>query len=186
MGYPKFERLRAGRSGLLALACTALAVMARPVAAEPSETSAAALLDRIQIEDLLIDYYQPLGAAGSDMAQFYIDDGVLDLNGQVFHGKAEIQQIYQRATGAMDPKLKGKVHLLMSNPKIVVDGDTATADLIWTGYASETVTLPPYLVEQGREHDDLVKQAGRWLLKKRAVISDAGLHVIPEKTDPAR
>ncbi len=138
-------------------------------------TTQATLLDRIQIEDLLIDYFQPLGSAGHDMTGFYTGDGVLDLNGRVYQGKRGIEQAYREAASAMGPGFKGKFHILMSNPKIVVNGETATADLIWTGIASETVKSPPHLVEQGREHDDLVKQAGRWLLRKRMITSDGGL-----------
>ena len=65
--------------------------------------------------------------------------------------------------------------MLMSNPRIVVHGRAAAADLIWTGVASETVKSQPHLVEQGREHDELVKQGGRWLLKSRIITSDGGI-----------
>lgn len=35
-----------------------------------------------------------------------------------------------------------------------------SADMLWTGVNSEKVTAPPQFVEQGREHDDLVKRGG--------------------------
>ena len=82
----------------------------------------------------------------------------------------------------MGPGFKGKFHMLMNNPRIVVNGERATADLIWTGVASETVTSQPHLVEQGREHDELVKLAGHWLLKKRVITSDGGLPDFYAKT----
>ena len=155
-------------------ACSALALT--PAHAQPSITTQVTLLDRIQIEDLLIAYYQPLGpGSGADMAQFYTEDGVLDLNNRVYQGKPGIRQAYKDAATAAGPSFKGKFHMLMSNPQIAVHGDAATADLIWTGIASETVKAAPHLVEQGREHDELVKQDGRWLLKTRIITSDGGI-----------
>jgi len=161
----------------LALVCAALSTFALSHRAlgQVSVTTEATLLDRIQIEDLLIAYYQPLGSGGADMTAFYPEDGVLDLNGRVYQGKAGVRQAYRDAAAAMGPSFKGKFHMLMNNPKIVVNGENATADLIWTGVASETATSQPHLVEQGREHDELVKLAGHWLLKKRVITSDGGL-----------
>ena len=172
------------KTGITALVCTALLACAlpHPALGQANITTQATLLDRIQIEDLLIAYYQPLGSAGEDMTAFYTEDGVLDLNGRVYLGKAGVRQAYKDAAAAMGPGFKGKFHMLMNNPRIVVNGDSATADLIWTGVASETVTSPPHLVEQGREHDELVKLAGRWLLKKRVITSDGGLPDFYAKT----
>ena len=65
--------------------------------------------------------------------------------------------------------------MLMTNPKIVVHGQTATADLIWTGIDSNTVKSAPHFVEQGREHDELVKQGDDWLIVKRLITSDGGI-----------
>lgn len=165
------------RTGITALVCTALLASAVPHKAlgQTAVTTQATLLDRIQIEDLLIAYYQPLGSAGEDMTAFYTEDGVLDLNARVYQGKAGVRQAYKDAAAAMGPSFKGKFHMLMNNPRIIVNGESATADLIWTGVASETATSQPHLVEQGREHDELVKLAGHWLLKKRVITSDGGL-----------
>jgi hypothetical protein len=66
--------------------------------------------------------------------------------------------------------------------KITVEGDTATADMLWTGVNSEKVTAAPQFVEQGREHDELVKRNGRWLFKHRVITSDGGLPAMFEKT----
>jgi hypothetical protein len=172
------------RRCLIALLCAALSTFASPhgALAQASVTTQATLLDRIQIEDLLIAYYQPLGSGGGDMTAFYTEDGVLDLNGRVYQGKAGVKQAYRDAAAAMGPSFKGKFHILMNNPRIVVNGESATADLIWTGVASESATAQPHLVEQGREHDDLVKLAGHWLLKKRVITSDGGLPDFYAKT----
>jgi hypothetical protein len=138
-------------------------------------TTQATLLDRIQIEDLLVAYYQPLGGSKEDLTQFYAPDGTLDINGRVYHGRAGVARAYKDAAGARGPGFKGKFHMLMTNPRIVVHGTTATADVIWTGISSPTVKSAPQFVEQGHEHDELVKLNGRWLIKTRLITSDGGL-----------
>jgi hypothetical protein len=65
--------------------------------------------------------------------------------------------------------------MLLTNPHIVVNGDTATADVIWTGINDESLAAAPRFVEQGREHDELVKNHGHWYFKHRIITSDAGL-----------
>jgi hypothetical protein len=67
-----------------------------------------------------------------------------------------------------------------------VDGNSATADVIWTEVYSETRGALPQIVEQGREHDELVKRGGRWYLKKRVVTNDGGLPASLEKYYKAR
>jgi hypothetical protein len=58
---------------------------------------------------------------------------------------------------------------------IDVDGDTATAKVLWTGIMNADLRSPPTFVEQGREYDRLVKRDGRWLIEKRVVVADSGL-----------
>ena len=165
-----------------ALAAAAVLASAGPVLAQANVTTQATLLDRVQIEDLLIAYYQPLGGQTEDFASFYTADGVIDINGRVYQGKAGIAQAYKDARGARGPGFKGKFHMLMTNPRIVVKGATATADAIWTGISSPTVKSTPQFVEQGHEHDELVKVAGRWKIKRRLVTSDGGLPEFYEAT----
>jgi len=143
--------------------------------------NAATLTDREQIEDLLVDYYAQLGTGGHDFSEYYVDDGILDVNGLVAQGRKPIEDLYKKA-GEESPARKGTFRMLLNNLKIVVDGTSATADVIWTGVISETVKSTPQLVEQGREHDELVKRNGRWYFKHRVITSDGGLTGIFEKT----
>ena len=64
---------------------------------------------------------------------------------------------------------------MISNPVIDVNGDTATAQFMWTGVMNTGIQERPLLFEQGREYDELVKQDGEWRIKKRVVIADSGL-----------
>ncbi len=155
------------------LVAGAIAFSAAISAADAPPVTAQTLIDRAMIEDLLVDYYAQLGSSNEDFGAWYVEDGILDVNGQVGKGKAGIAGIY-RDTAARTTR-KGTFRMVLSNTKIVVKGDTATADMIWTGLNSETVTSPTTVEEQGREHDDLVKRNGKWLFKHRVITSDGGM-----------
>ena len=154
------------------------AALAAPALAHAPRTTQANLLDRVQIEDFLVDYYQPLGGGKQeDLASFFTEDGVIDVNGRVYNGHKGIAQAYKDAGAANNGNdtFKGKFTMLMNNPRIEIKGNTATADVIWTGIVTTKVTDQPHFAEQGKEHDDLVKVNGQWLIKKRIITSTGGL-----------
>ena len=160
------------------LAGASAVALASPALAHPARTTEANLLDRVQIEDLMVDYYQPFGSDAQErLASFFTDDGVIDVNGRVYSGHAGITQAYKDAGNANNgnPTFKGKFTMLMTNPRIEVHGDSATVDLIWTGVVSSKPTDQPHFAEQGKDHDDLVKVNGEWMIKKRIITSTGGL-----------
>ncbi|MGH8229213.1 MAG: nuclear transport factor 2 family protein, partial [Steroidobacteraceae bacterium] len=110
------------------------------------------LLDRARIENLLTDYYSGFGPRAVDMGSFYTPDGVLDVNGIVAKGPKEIGALYKRI-GAASPLPAGKYDMLITNLEIVVHGDTATSQNIWTGVLSATPESTPRFIEQGHERD---------------------------------
>ena len=181
MLFSRFTRVRAKTFFLLMSMALMLAVSVIPAAAEYPATTLNTLLDRAQIEDLLVDYYAQLGTGGSNFSAFYVEDGVLDVNGLVAQGKKPIEDLYKKAGEGM-PKRRGTFRMLLTNLKIVVNGKSATADVIWTGINSETVKAAPQFIEQGREHDELVKRDGRWYFKHRVITTDGGLPPMFEKT----
>jgi hypothetical protein len=170
---------------LLTSVALVLTASATPALAEHPATTLATLLDRAQIEDLLVDYYGQLGSGRSDFGAYYVADGVLDVNGLVAQGQKPIEELYKKV-GEGTPRLPGTFRMLLTNLKIVVNGEAATADVIWTGINSATVKAAPQFVEQGREHDELVKRNGRWYFKHRVITSDGGLPPMFEKTYKSR
>lgn len=145
-------------------------------AAVPSEQQA--LLDRIAIEDLVTRYYENFGKtdAASQFGTYYTDDAVFDVNGIVSTGREEIEALYTSTGNEADaPARQGTFHMMLSNPVIDVNGDTATAKFMWTGVMNTAVADRPQLWEQGREYDLLVKEDGKWRIRKRTVIADSGL-----------
>ncbi|MBF8269632.1 MAG: SnoaL-like protein [Gammaproteobacteria bacterium] len=143
------------------------------VYADNVQTTQANLLDRIQIEDLISNYYWDMGAAGRDhLSEYYTEDAILDVNGIIYKGHAGIQSAY---TPTGEAGARGRMTMLLNNPRIRVNGATATAETIWTGIMNDTVRLAPRLFEQGREYTELAKKDGRWYFTRRVITSDAGL-----------
>lgn len=140
------------------------------------------LLDRVAIEELFVRYYSGLGAGQPDwFGQFFVEGAELDVNGIVVHGREGIGDLY-RQVAEDKPNLTGTFRMLLTNLYIQVDGDTATARMLWTQTLNESVKGPPRLIEQGREFDALVRQNGSWKIEKRVVIADSGLPDLMDDT----
>ena len=163
----------------IALATTLLVSVpaARPALAEQPATTLQTLLDKQQIQDMLVDYYLHLGKGENDFGAYYLPDGTIDVNGLKGQGEKAIKDVYKKI-GAGTPKRAGVFRMLLTNVSIVVNGNTATADTLWTGINSANIEAAPKFVEQGTERDDLVKVNGHWLFKLRVITSNAGLQAM--------
>jgi hypothetical protein len=159
----------------IAVAMTVFVAMVavQPARAEQPATTLQTLLDKQQIQDMLVDYYAHLGKGEQDFGRYYLADGVINVNGLKGQGEAAIKDVYQKI-GAGTPKRPGVFRMLLTNVSIVVNGNSATAETLWTGINSPTVSGPPRFAEQGTERDDLVKVNGHWLFKLRVITSNAG------------
>jgi ketosteroid isomerase-like protein len=159
------------------VAALALAACTANAAAQAPDSATQAALDRVAILDLLGRYYSNFGSTASDaFDRYYTSDATFDVNGHVAHGKKAIEGIYAGLASTGDsPATRGTFHMLMTNAVVDVNGDNATASLLWTGILNTKVDAPPQFVEQGREYDRLVKKNGQWLIAKRVVIADSGL-----------
>lgn len=177
------------RLALVAASALALLPLAGPAHAqkqilEDRPVTEKTLLDRIQIEDFLTRYYYDLSTGkAKELAEYFTEDAVLDVDGTVAKGHAEIAKLYQRPEGASSPAAtaqRRRGHMLLTNPIINVEGDVATAHLIWTGVMNEGIGKPPSLYEEGREYSELRKVNGKWLISRRFISSDSGL---PDRFD---
>ena len=163
-------------SALLALFCVS-AVGAAAEAQRPRPLTMATLLDRIQIEDMLTRYYHDLSKGRAhELSDYFTEDALLDVDGTVARGRAEIAKLYAPPAGSSREATaqRRRGHMLLNNPVISIDGDRATAEVIWTGVMNEGVGKPPGLYEQGREYSELRRVQGRWLISKRCIMSDSG------------
>lgn len=165
------------------LACLLLTACNGTGAQGTADPAMRATMDRVAIEDMVTEYYAHMG--GEDAGAFddyFTQDAVFDVNGMVANGREEIEALYagMREAGdggetATQSDDGGTFRMLLSNPVIEVDGDSATASFIWTGIRNASIGEPPVLVEQGREFDRLAKVDGEWKFAHRVVIADSGL-----------
>lgn len=122
-----------------------------------------ALLDRIQIEDLLTRYYYDLSQGKAhELSDDFTEDAMLDVDGTIARGRAEIARLYgggpaRDANAAPRPQN----HLVLTNPVIEVRGNRAMAHVIWTCVSNSGVGKPPTVTEQGREDSARLGQIGR-------------------------
>lgn len=168
-----------------AVVAVAILLLLTPIqaTAEDKIVTQETLLDRIQIEDMLVKYYVDMSAGKShDLAQYYTEDATLDVNGVIAKGRKEIEKLYAGVGDSEEPAFNGKMHMLLNNAIINVDRNTATAWVIWTGVMNDDIKKPPHFLEQGREYDELVKIDGRWFIKKRYITADSGVSEMWEKT----
>lgn len=153
-----------------------------------ARTTAATMLDRLQIEDLVIEYYSQLGGQkGPDFGNEYTEDGVLVLGTREIKGREAIKAMYAGLKPADPSKPRVRMNVLVNNPRITVTGNTAHGEFIYTGVMVPDPAKAPEVHEQGREIDEFVKVNGEWKIKRRTIINDAnaGFAPLPSAPKPA-
>lgn len=164
--------------GFAVLAATAMTLTGCGAGTE-NDAATQALADRIAIEDMLVEYYGHFGSdKNEDFAKYYTEDAVFDVNGFVSEGRDAIVAMYDgmgQDPAAEAEEHSGVFHMILSNLEVKVDGDTATAKMFYTGVMNSDPFGSPHLQEQGREYDLLVKQDGKWMIKKRVILADSGI-----------
>lgn len=134
------------------------------------------MLDRIQIEEMIVNYYADLGSdLHENFSEYFVEDAVFILNGNKYVGRKAITEVYAELGASASRLSQGITHMLLTNAVINVDGDTATATTIWTGVINDNIKIPPRVFEQGREYDKLVKKDGIWYFSERIIASDSAL-----------
>ena len=170
----------------LAMCCVALA-SAPPVHAQDKMT-AQTLIDRQLILDQITRYYYNFGKVERQAEEsFYAEDGELILGTRHYKGREGIKQAYNRApaapaagatpagaapaAAAAPPRERTAFNVTIDNPLIVVHGDTATSQVIFTEYRQDKVGDPMKMTTQGKEYATWVKVKGQWLYKTRQIAS---------------
>ena len=160
--------------GALSVACVALTVTS---GARAEEVTAATLVDRLQIQDLITRYYNNFGREnGENFADFYAPDAELILGERHFKGTNGILEAYGRAPGQAPrpPPATPRYSFIVAvdNPLIVVHADgRATAQLVYTEYVMEKQGDPVKVITQGKEYSDFTKVDGHWRYKTRRIVS---------------
>ena len=171
----------------LALCCI---VMGTPAIAQDTMT-AQSLIDRQLILDQITRYYYNFGKeTKAPESSFYAEDGALILGTRRYEGRDAIQSAYgggarpapaageAPAPGAAPaeaapaaPRERIPFNMTVDNALIVVHGDTATSQVIYTEYRPEKKGGPVRMTVQGKEFATWVKVKGEWLYKTRQIAS---------------
>jgi hypothetical protein len=180
---------------LAKLAVCALVAIA-PAAFAEEKMTAQSLIDRQMILDQITRYYYNFGrATKTPETSFYTEDGVLILgNAPPRQGHAAIAGAYggrpatppaggaAPAAGApaavaapAAPRERTPFNVTVDNPLIIVHGDTATSEVVFTEYRTQTVDGKAKLVftTQGKEFGIWAKVKGQWLYKSRQITGDS-------------
>jgi hypothetical protein len=178
-----------------ALGLCSLALASAPAARAEDKMTAQSLIDRQMILDQITRYYYNFGKVDRQSEEsFYAEDGELILGTRHYKGKEGIKQAYNRApaappagaapaagaaapavaapaAGAAPPRERTAFNVAIENPLIIVHGDTATSQVIFTEYRQEKLGDPMKMTTQGKEYATWVKVNGQWLYKTRQIAS---------------
>lgn len=134
------------------------------------------LIDRAQISDLITRYYYNFGRENAQsFADFYADDAELILGTRSYKGREGIESAYGRGAANQNQDRPARpqrysFNVTISNPLIVVDGDTATSQVIFTEYVIQNEGDPLQVTTQGREYATFVRTAAGWRYKTRQIV----------------
>jgi uncharacterized protein (TIGR02246 family) len=122
------------------------------------------LEDLMEIHQLFVDYGRYLDAGDFDAyADLFADDGEVFLGpmGRA-KGRDAIKAVMTKAAGGAPGS---SIHII-SSPAVVLDGDTATSEVMWTVVRRDPEGKP-LLGMIGHHRDDLVRERGRWRFLRR-------------------
>ena len=172
-----------------------VALASAPAAHAEDKMTAQSLIDRQLILDQITRYYYNFGKAERQSEEsFYAEDGELILGTRHYKGREGIKQAYNRAPAApptgvtpsagaapaagavpaaagAPPRERTAFNVTIGNPLIIVHGETATSQVIFTEYRQEKVGDPMKMTTQGKEYATWVKVKGQWLYKTRQIAS---------------
>ncbi len=163
-----------------------LALASAPAARAQDKMTGQSLIDRQLILDQITRYYYNFGKVDRQNEEsFYAEDGELILGTRHYKGKEGIKQAYNRApaappagagpssgaAAAAPPRERTAFNVAIENPLIVVHGNTATSQVIFTEYRQDKVGDPMKFTTQGKEYATWVKVNGQWLYKTRQIAS---------------
>ena len=159
--------------GVLGTGCCLAITTGAAARAEDRPMTAQTLIDRAEIEDLITHYYYNFGRENAQsFADFYAEDAELILGTNSYKGREGIESAYGRGRANQDrpaPPRRYSFNVTISNPLIVVHGDTATSQLIFTEYVIQNQGDPLQVTTQGREYATFVRTAAGWRYKTRQI-----------------
>jgi uncharacterized protein (TIGR02246 family) len=122
------------------------------------------LEDLEEIRQLFVDYGRHLDAGDvAAYAELFADDGEV-LLGPI--GRAKGRPAIVELMTKVKERSPTKSFHLVTNPVIRLDGDCATSEVLWTVIKSDA-SGKLEVAMFGRHEDELVRERGRWKIRKR-------------------
>jgi hypothetical protein len=127
------------------------------------------LEDREEIRQIFVDYARYLDSGNhAGYASLFASDGVLSAQLGDAVGPAAIEALLDESLGPhATGHLPEAIHV-MSNHDIDIEGDEATAVVVWY-YLTSDVHTEATILQGGRYRDDLVRENGRWKIKRHQI-----------------
>lgn len=119
--------------------------------------------DLFAIQQLFVDYGRVVDEADhAGYAALFTEQGEVDLGSHgSARGRGAIRALMERTSGP-----RGSSFRIISNPRVQLDGDRATAGAMFTVFVRDEEGLPK-VVSLGHHSDVLVRERGRWRFARR-------------------
>jgi len=162
------------RSSSVGLAALFVCLIATPALADYAN-------DRAEIQNISNRYMVAVDAGDIETVMgTWAEDGVLDWVRGVENGKAAIRKAMSNFGGAAAARAipdgatsRPRTHHHILNHVIDVNGNTAKSTAYWFAITNNTPQKDVQLLYFGHYEDELVKQNGKWLFKKRKVYNES-------------
>ena len=163
---------KSSMAGLLARAmAVAVCTSGSPTVAHAQNLTPEILVERAEILDQITRYYYNIRSENPDsFSEFFTEDGELILGTRVLRGRQAIAGAYVRGPDNFNARAFS-FNILVGNPLITVDGDTATSKVTFTEVLLESEGGLPRIVISAREYATWQKVGGVWLYKKRNIFA---------------
>jgi 3-phenylpropionate/cinnamic acid dioxygenase small subunit len=123
----------------------------------------ARLEDVVEIQQLFVDYGRKCDEADhAGYAALFAEHGEVDLGPHgAARGRDAIRELMEGTSGP-----PGSSFRIISNPRVELDGDRATAGAMFTVFVRDAEGMPK-VVSLGFHSDELVREEGRWRFARR-------------------
>jgi ketosteroid isomerase-like protein len=148
-------------------------VVLLPLAAQQNDKALAARVQRLEdieeIHGVLLDYGRYLDSRDfAAYSRLFAKDGEWVGGFGTVQGPAAIQVFMEKQIAGPN---RGNTFHILSNFKIDVHGDTATAWSRWT-FVTPGADKKPAIAQAGRYDDTFVRENGHWKFKRRVASND--------------
>src|SRR6185369_4759818 len=163
-----------GRRAMRLYSLTCVALLIAPVAAT-AQANLGTYEDRVAVADVLARYVWTVDSLDADgYAAVFTDDAVIDANGNISRGRAEIRKVVTNLIQRRDDnKAKGlptsNLYHMTSNVRITFPKPAESLHQSYWQTVRRGNDGTMIAAAMGRSEDRLVKRNGQWLIRSRTL-----------------